>query len=110
MWNKVCKLGKNTIGRNEAGEAVKNITFSSEEIYCNRISIRSTEFYQAQNTTLRPEITLEVRVAEFEGYIQNEDSVYILYEGKEYTVIRTYMPSEDMIELILQRGIVNADT
>lgn len=110
MWNKTCRLGKNTIKRNEANEPVKYIKFSESEIFCNRKSIRSTEFYQAQNTTLRPEITLEVRTTDYDDYAESEEKVFVSYEGKEYTVIRTYIPASDTIELVLQRGIIDAST
>lgn len=109
MWNKCCYLGKDEITKNEVGEPVRKIKFEKDYIFCSKKSIRASEFYLAQNTTLRPELTLEVRTIDVEDFLNDGDSVYVQYEDHEYTVIRTYCKSEDITELILQRGIDNVN-
>lgn len=97
--------------KNEAQEPVKKVCFDKETVYCNKKSIRMSEFYQAQGTRYKPEITLEVRKEDISSFIKDsEDNLFILYEGKEYSMIRTYEPSEDIVEIVLQRGIANGST
>lgn len=112
MWNRLCYLGKQEVHENELHEPIKKITYSTNEIYCNRKSVRSSEFYQAQTISLRPEIVLEVRSIDYMEFTDDDESIqtYVLFNDREYSVIRTYISSEDKMELVLQRGIVNGGT
>lgn len=110
LWNKTCRLGKYISKRNEADEQIEVIEFNDEEIYCNKKSIRMSEFYQAQNSKYKPEITLEIRKADLEEYSDDEKPFFVEYEGKTYSLIRSYEPSEDIVELVLHRGIFYAST
>lgn len=72
---------------------------SITEVYANRMSIRQSEFYQAQATGLRPELAFEIHSMEY----SNQE--VLEFESNKYTIIRTYDKGE-FIELICQ-GVVN---
>lgn len=73
---------------------------TSVQIFCNRRSVRQTEFYQARSQGLKPEVVLEMRSIDYNGEEEAE------FDGKRYDIIRTYEPNKDFIELVLG-GIVN---
>lgn len=68
--------------------------------YAAKKSIRQSEFYQANATGLRPELTFILWTREYKG------EKYLKYGGKEYTIIRTFEPNSEEIELVCQ-GVVN---
>ncbi len=68
--------------------------------YAAKKSIGQNEFYQAAAAGLRPEITFILWTREYKG----EKS--LKYGDKEYTIIRTFEPNSEEIELKCQ-GVVN---
>lgn len=87
-----------TTTENEIGDSIavptKRLAFAEKK------SIKQGEFYQAQATGLRPELTFVVWTREYanEGKLE--------YNGKAYNIIRTYEPNSEDTELTCQ-GIVN---
>lgn len=65
-------------------------------ILANRLSIRSNEYWQAKQAGVELSYTFEVHEFEYNG----EEKM--LYEGKEYTIERTYEKG-NLIELICKR-------
>lgn len=65
-------------------------------ILANRLSIRSTEYWQAKQSGVRLSYVFEIHKFEYEG----EEKM--LYEGKEYKIERTY-EKDDYIELYCVR-------
>lgn len=59
--------------------------------------VTRTEFYAASNTKYRPEIVLEIWADEYNG------ETCVIIGSVEYTVIRTYPPKPDKIELTCQQ-------
>lgn len=57
-------------------------------------SVRSTEFYQAAASDMRPEIVFVPWKREYQG------ELVVKYQGQEYKVIRTYEPNKEEIELV----------
>lgn len=103
MWSNVCYLGVLKEFTNEVGDTIESITYD-DEIYCNEKSIKASEFYQAQAVGMKPEVTLEIMLADY-----NKEK-YVKYEEEEYTVLRTYKTSSERISLTLVRGVNNADS
>lgn len=103
MWSDICQLGVYVTTKNSIGDTIKTISYSGE-IFCNEKSIKQSEFYQAQATGLKPEITLELMLCDY-----NKEK-YVKYDEEEYTVLRTYKTSTERIELTLIRGVNNATT
>lgn len=76
--------------------------FTEREVYVKPRSVYASDFYQAAQAGLRPSVVLEMFGEDYEG----ED--VIVFNGTEYTVIRTYWrPDRDAIELTLEARIQN---
>lgn len=87
-----------TISENDIGDSIEIQT--KRLVFAEKKSIRQTEFYQAQATGLRPELTFVVWTREY------ADEGKLEYSGKEYGIIRTFEPNSEDTELTCQ-GIVN---
>ena len=84
-------------------------------VYCRVFGVTRSEFYQAANVNLQPEIILRLS-----DYTEYQGERLVRYDGRIYSVIRTYRdqgsfqrgdgsgmaPNE--IELVLERKIGNA--
>jgi len=86
----------NLVETNDHGEIIK--TFVWETIFAQKKSIKQTEFYSAANVGLKPELTFEIFMFEF-NYQEK-----LKYNGKEYTILRTYEKGEK-IELVVSSQI-----
>lgn len=85
MWDDVIELG-NLTETLVKGEPIQSMVWN--QVYANKKSVRQSEFYQAANAGLKPELVFEVHSFEF----NNEEK--IKYNGKEYSIIRTYENGE----------------
>jgi|SRR5690606_7303770 len=92
MWRDVIQLVDLTVGDNEIGDAVTQPT--PREVYANQKSVRQSEFYQAMATGLQPELMFEVRSIDYQGEKQ------LIYNGKTYSIIRTYDRNGEIVELV----------
>lgn len=98
LFRDVVELISVTTTENDMGDIIE--TQTEREVYADKQSIRQSEFYQAAATGLRPELMFVVRSIDYEGEPK------LKYNGKEYTIIRTYDKDGELIELICQ-GVVN---
>lgn len=71
---------------------------TGREVMCTVKSVTRSEYYTAYNAGMEPALVFELALAE-----DYEDERLIIYHGKEYTVIRTYMTDADGIEITVQR-------
>lgn len=101
MWTDIAYLGTKTKTENDYGDVYDVISYD-KMIYCNEKSIRQSEFYQAKALGLQPTITIEVMCIDY------NDEMYVKFNDKEYTVLRTYKKSPERMELVLERGISHA--
>ncbi|WP_195510119.1 phage head closure protein [Clostridium tyrobutyricum] len=62
-------------------------------ILCGKKSVGRTEFYNAAANNLKPEIVFEIHGYEYSGETEVE------FNGKRYTVIRTYEVDFENLEL-----------
>lgn len=97
--NELIKLISYTYAINDVGDSIPTPTESP--VYARKLSIRQSEFYQAQATGLRPEIMFEVWTHEY----SNQPSLE--YNGVVYDVFRTFDKDKSKTELIC-KGLVNA--
>jgi len=97
MWSDIINLVAFTLAENNIGDSIK--TKIERQIYCDKKSIKRTEFYQAAAVGLQPESVFEMRIIDYEG------EKLLTYEGDEYNVIRSYSPSIETIELICSKTI-----
>lgn len=103
MWCDVAYLGVVVKSKNAIGDSINIITYPNE-IYCNEKSIRASEFYQAQAVGMKPEIILEVMISDY------SKEKFIKYDEEEYTIMKTYKKSPEIIELTLVRGVNDGDS
>lgn len=92
LWRDTVGLISLVPGQNEYGDPVM-VEGPPRTVYANKRSIRQSEFYQAAQAGLRPEIMFEVRSAEYQGEPK------LVYDGTTYRIIRTYDRGE-VTELI----------
>lgn len=83
---------------NELGDVIEETT--ERQVFADKQSVRQSEFYQAAATGLRPELMFVVRTIEYNGETK------LKYNGKEYSIIRTYDKDGELTELVCQ-GVVN---
>lgn len=74
------------------------------KVFANIGSIKQSEFYQAQSTGFKPEITFEIRSFEYKS------EQLIKYNEKIYNVIRTFDKKDGIIELICSKDINNGNS
>lgn len=69
---------------------------SKRLVFCNKRSISQGEYYKAQQAGKQVEAKVEVHCIDYAG------EVLVEFEGKRYSVLKTYEPSDsDVIELTL---------
>ncbi|MBS4538214.1 phage head closure protein [Clostridium sp. D2Q-11] len=89
MWDEVIELG-NYIETIVHGEVIQTLEWTT--IFANKKSVRQSEFYEARNLGLKPELVFEVHSFEFNN---NEKIRFpIGVNGKEYDIIRAYDKGE----------------
>lgn len=98
LFRDVISLITVTTTENELGDTIEVST--ERQVFADKQSVRQSEFYQAAATGLRPELMFVVRTIEYNGETK------LKYNGKEYTIIRTYDKDGELTELICQ-GVVN---
>ena len=91
----IINLYTDTITYNDYGVAVKQRT--AREVYCKVDSVTRSEFFDAGKAGLKP----EYRITMFGGDYQGENLVG--YNGRLYSVYRTFMAKTDIIELYVER-------
>lgn len=96
----VIYLIRETSTTNDMGDVIK--LTDERMVFANKKSIRQSEFYQAQTSGLKPELTFEIYSFEY------DDEPKVKYNGKNYTIIRTFETGE-ILELIVE-GVVNNGT
>ncbi len=97
MYNDVIQLVNKKQKVDEYGDLQP--TEEKREVFAKLKSITQTEFYQAQAIGLQPEIKFEL--ADYYDY--NNEKI-LIYNGDEYSVIRTYRPGVKL-ELVCKRGV-----
>lgn len=95
MWRDVVDLGdwQETITH---GEPVRALVWTT--VFANKKSVRASEFYQAMNVGMKPELVFEIRSAEYE---QQE---MLRYNDHEYSILRTYDKGE-FTELVVSSQV-----
>lgn len=97
MFKDVIELITVDTTENTIGDSVENKTY--RQVYANKKAVRQSEYYQAMNNGLKPKLMFVIRSIEY----SNEES--LRYNGKEYSIIRTYDKGEK-IELTCQGQVI----
>lgn len=97
---KLVKDNKNTT--DDWGNPIPNIT--KWDVFAERMSVRQSEFYQAANQGLKPNIVFEIYAEEF------NNAELVKYDGQEYSIIRTFQKTLDRLELICEKKVANGSS
>ena len=95
LWRDQLKLISISNNTNAIGDLIE--TETKKDVFCNKKSIRQSEFYQAQAEGLRPELMFEVRLADY------SDEKRLEYNSVAYNILRTYTKNFEIIELICNK-------
>lgn len=76
---------------------VERETRTSRQIFCRKQSVTRTEFFAGGRSGLNPAFVFTVFRGDYNG------ETLIEYDGKTYSVYRTYQPDSDYMELYVQR-------
>lgn len=69
---------------------------SERTVFCNKRSVSQGEYYKAQQAGKQVEAKVEVHTVDYAG------EVLVEFEGKRYSVLKTYEPDDsDVIEITL---------
>lgn len=102
MYESVATLRKVTYTQDAALNQVA--VYEDRQVFVKPRSVYSNDFYQAAQSGLKPSIVLVISTAE-----DYQGEKVVLYEGKEYTVLRVYQrPEKDEVELTLEERTENA--
>lgn len=92
MWREICDLLTEVETPDGIGGFVTSYT--SRTVFADRKSIRQSEFYQAHAVGLKPEITLVVRMVDYD----NESR--LRWNEQVYDILRTHSKNGEIIELV----------
>lgn len=81
----------------EDSKGQKKYTEEQREIFVSSDSVTRSEFFSAATKGLKPDIVLRTASVNYAG----EEK--IMYEGKRYSIYRTFRNDEDEMELYLER-------
>lgn len=93
--NDVLKLFKTTYTNDKYGVPVPSNV--ATEVFCERHSVTRNEFFNAGRNGLTPEYVFTVFKGDYDG------ETVLEYNGKTYSVYRTYETDDDYIELYVNR-------
>lgn len=91
----IITLYADQISYNEYGVAVK--TRTGKEVFCKVDSVTRSEFFEAGKAGLNPEYRMTMFFGDYNG------ETLVGYNGRMYSVYRTYMAKTDIIELYVER-------
>ena len=80
------------------------VTETARTVYCTVQSVSRSEFYNALNAGVQPEYVFKLALAE-----DYQGERVVRYKGQKFRIIRTYMTSDDGIELTCERSDVNGE-
>lgn len=72
-------------------------TATKKQVYCQVESVRQSEFFEAGRNGLNPEYKFIIFFGDY------NDEPMVEYNGKTYSVYRTYLTKTDKLELYVER-------
>lgn len=91
----IITLYADTVTYDDYGVAVK--TRTSRDVFCKVDSVTRAEFFEAGRSGLNPEYRITMFFGDYEG------ETIVGYNGRNYSVYRTYQAKTDIIELYVER-------
>ena len=97
MFSEVIELISFNTSIDENGFEIS--TETKEEVFADKKSVRSTEFYEAQKLGYKLSVMFVIRPYEYNG------QEYIYYENNKYKIERTYEKNTEQLEIICSKVI-----
>lgn len=72
----------------------KKDNYEEREVFCNKIGVNRTEFYQAGMQGYKAELCVEIHECDFEG------EEYFKFGGKKYRILKHYPVKNESLELV----------
>lgn len=72
-------------------------SFIEKKVYANKISVKRSEFYQAQAAGFKPEKSFEIRTIEFD----EDKHTHAKYNNRTYKILRSYEKDSEITEITL---------
>lgn len=98
MWNNEITLtSRKTKGKDKLKQPIyKDVDVT---ILCRKKKVTRSEFYQANQSGLRPSLVVEVHNFEY------DNQEHATFEGKKYHVLKTYPIDSEILELTLSEKL-----
>lgn len=91
----IITLYADTVTYDDYGVAVK--TRTARDVFCKVDSVTRAEFFEAGRSGLNPEYRITMFFGDYEG------ETIVGYNGRNYSVYRTFQAKTDIIELYVER-------
>ena len=98
--NEIIELESITITTDNAGDSITVPTW--KEIFAEKKSIGTSEFYQAHSEGLKPEFKFIIHPSE---YNRKTDGPHIKYNGEQFKIIRTYEVNQEALEITVEGDV-----
>ena len=76
---------------------IQRATEQKNTVFCSVTDVSGSEFFEAAQTGIKPELRFIVYTFEYGG------ETLVIYNNNYYTVYRTYQRSKDLIELYVSK-------
>ncbi len=100
MKNEVIELESALVTTDDAGDTIT--TTEWKEIFAEKKSIGTQEFYQAHSEGLKPVFKFVIHPTEYD---RKTDGPHIKYEGEVFKIIRTYEKDSENLEITVEGDI-----
>lgn len=98
--NEIIELESTTITTDDAGDTVASTTW--KEIFAEKKSIGTQEFYQAHSEGLKPVFKFVIHPSEYD---RKTDGPHIRYSGEQFKIIRTYEVNNETLEITVEGDV-----
>lgn len=85
------------VDRTQDAYGVWRETIEEHEVYCNVASVTRSEFFEGGRNGLNPEYRITMFFGDYNG------EPMLIYNGKTYSIYRTYQGRNDQLELYVER-------
>ena len=86
-----------SVERVKDGNGVERENRTSRQVFCKKQSVTRTEFFAGGRSGLNPAFVFTVFSGDYHG------ETLVEYDGRSYSIYRTYQPEDDYMELYVQR-------
>ena len=98
--NEIIELESITFITDDAGDTITETTW--KEVFAEKKSIGTSEFYQAHSEGLKPEFKFVIHPTE---YNRKKYGPHIRYDNEVFKIIRTYEKDSESLEITVEGDV-----